>query len=78
MLKTIEYKVNTSYACAIINDDYSGLEPDDITAIDLFFNKIDGDFNPADIDSLEWCSCDISGLWGDCYTFHLIKDKTKC
>ena len=68
--KRIEMSIGQSLVCAMINADESGLNDDDIKAIDEAIESYGPYFDvvcPSDFDT-DFRRCDLTGLWSDCLT----------
>lgn len=64
----IELYISTTYAPAIINGDYSGLEDEEIKEIETFFEEeFPGHYAIIADDEPEFTKCRISKLDSDCY-----------
>lgn len=48
MIEIIRYRLPVYWACALINDDYTGLSEEEIQEIDAFLKKAEG--YPVDVD----------------------------
>jgi len=58
------YYIDQHYACALINDDYSALEDDEVITLDEW--KADKGYITIVDEPVDFRRCDICGLFGDC------------
>ena len=61
------YQINVYAASYLVNGDSSGLEQDEIDAIDSLVGEgylVLSDEEP------EWRACEATGLWSDCHIYH--------
>ena len=67
--KTIELWISNHLVCAMVNADESGLDADDIKAIDDAIETYGPVFHVITPDTTEtdFRSCDLTGLASDCY-----------
>ncbi len=69
MKRRIELNIGQGILCAIINSDESGLNQDDINALNAFYEKYKTvHVYMPESDSKTFRKCDISRLMDDCYT----------
>jgi len=70
-----EYRISKHFLPAIINDDYSGLNDEEINLLNRFLSEANNLDNATwDIDSdseSHFIDCDITGLFSDCYDVKL-------
>ena len=68
-----QYDISNSFASAIINGDYSGLSPVEISDLTAFMADLpvkNGHFDVME-DESNFALCEISGLHDDCLSFRL-------
>ena len=73
-----EYRISGHFLSAIINDDYSGLNDEEINLLNGFLSKAVGltasEHTFWDIDignALHFIDCDVTGLFSNCYDIKL-------
>ena len=63
----LEFTFSDHFLCALINDDYSGLENDEIKILDSFlFGLPEGVFVCDSMDDTNFDVCEITGLYSNC------------
>jgi hypothetical protein len=69
-----QYTVSTTFVCAIVNDDWTGLsEEDDQQLHDFMYTLPMGSFSPTDMDQEpDFKRCEVCGLDSDCIEFTLL------
>lgn len=71
-----EYTIADIFLSALINGDDSGLEPEDIEALDSFIESLPNEAKQGHWDVIEdsenFCECDISGLYNNCVSVRLM------
>lgn len=76
MIVTLDYKLPTHWASALVNDDYSGLTEEDEKELKTFLDMLpDGYTATATIEELGFCSSNDAGtLACDCSLYTFIKN----
>lgn len=74
-IEVIRYKLPVYWACALINDDYSGLSEEEIREINAFLRNAGGYVVDVDWETQGFYHCNDAGtLPGECadFIFHKI------
>lgn len=72
MKETFDYNIAECYGVAIINDDWTGLEDEDIVLLEKFLNKNKGHWIVNDMDAeSDFIIDEVSGLRADCIKMNL-------
>ena len=77
MIEIIRYRLPVYWACALINDDYTGLSEEEIQEIDAFLKKAEGYPVDVDLETQGFYRCNDAGtLPGECadFIFHKCND----
>jgi hypothetical protein len=63
----LEFNISEHFLCALINDDYSGLDDDDVEALKLFLSGLPSGYFAYDGNgSIDFVRCEITDLYSDC------------
>lgn len=76
-VEVIRYRLPVYWACALINDDYTGLSEEEIQEIDAFLKKAEGYPVDVDLETQGFYHCNDAGtLPGECadFIFHKCND----
>lgn len=77
MIEIIRYRLPVYWACALINDDYTGLSEEEIREIDAFLRNAEGYPVDVDLGTQGFYRCNDAGtLPGECadFIFHKCND----
>ena len=65
------YNVASHYASAIINDDWTGLEDDEVAELEAWIDEVSNKVEYWEVmDDSGFCRDEVTGLMADCVTLH--------
>lgn len=74
----VEYQIAGEYLPSLINGDDSGLSGTDTAVLEAFLEKEkihdSGLFTTENDDEGQYCRCDVSGLYANCYTVYWMRE----